>query len=277
MSRGIPKTVKIGEVEYSVAEHPELLALVEAGRTEEKTKLYARIEKAENEVKSLTDEKAKSGEITVKQKADLDKALQELEEAKTKLSEFIKKEGEEPSNVMTPEEIKKMVADAVAGNNKESETKIAELQEQLKQRDLASYRERKLAEVKDIVIPDFVPTSLTSNEDIDKAIEEAKAKSANYLTQDFKFEDGTSKRLTLHEIANLTDEEKKGSGTPPPATPPTTPTSTTPPVETPPTPPAGGGNPPSLMDSLKDMSDADYEKNRDAIKQEVMKLGVNNA
>lgn len=264
MSRGIPKTIKLGETEFTISDYPELLALIEAGRTEEKSKLYAQIEKAENDLKALKEEQVKLTTLSSTDKAELEKANKALTEAMAELEEF---KTNKDNNTMNQEEIQKLIKENLAEATKESTSKIEELQKQIRERDLADYRRRQIEANKDVIIPEFVNGSFADESEIDKAIEEAKAKSANYITQDFKFGDGTTKKMTLSEIANLSEEDRKGSGTPP-----ITPTQTTNPSQSVPVPPASSGEPASLLDSLATMSDAEYAKNRETIKQELQKM-----
>ena len=77
-SGGIPEKIKLGDVEYVVKDHPELLKVIENARKEEKTKLYSQISSLDAKVKVLEDEKKTSGELSSTKEEKLKKLQDEL-------------------------------------------------------------------------------------------------------------------------------------------------------------------------------------------------------
>ena len=90
----VPEKIVIDGKEYSVKDNPELLALVQEVRKEEKDKLYSTISSKEAQIKVLEDEKKKTGELSAQKEEELKKAKDELAVAKAdkeKLEEEMKK------------------------------------------------------------------------------------------------------------------------------------------------------------------------------------------
>lgn len=280
---GIPKTVKIGEVEYVIADHPELAALIQAGRKDEKDKLYATIKDNEAKIKVLEDEKKSLGTLSQADKDALKKAQDELAVAKADLEKVQKdddkKDGKDkdkkPETGLTAEQVQKMVADALKTQAEAHQTQLEAVQGNLTKKEVSDYREKMLAENKGLLIEGLVPTTLGSKEEVNKAIADALVASKDYIRKEYEVEDGKKEQLTLAEIEKL--EAKKAETPPPPAgggtwTP-------NPNGGTPPPPPTGGGDltGKELVKNLKNMSQDEFNKNRDAIKQEILKVGYGEA
>lgn len=268
---GIPKVIKIGEVEYNVADHPELIALVESARKEEKDKLYSSINSLKSEIEKFKGDATSAEKKETEYKDNLQKLQDALKEKEDALKKF---EGIDPKNPkpkddpMENERIKKL-EEELAKKDADNQKRIAEMEAKMERDRLANYRKALLVNHAGKVIDDFVPETLTSTEDIDKAVAEAVTKSKNYLRGEFVKADGTKVQGTLAEI-EVWEEEAKKAPTPP------TPPTYVPPV---PTPPAGGGGVggEDLLKDVKNMTPEQFKANRDAIRAQIRQVGLETA
>ena len=271
---GIPKTIKIGDVEYIVAEHPELLTLIENTRKEEKDKLYGNIETLKKEVETFKNSFTSAEKKEKDYKDQLSAKEAELKKAQEDLKKF---EGIDPTNSpkndgekMSKEFEEKLakIQEEADKKQKEAAERIAKLEADHKAEKLAEYRERKLAEHKDKIIGDFVPENLTTNEEIDASVTAALAKSKKYIRSEYTKADGTKVTGTLEEIEAWEEEAKKNPANP------------ASPTYVPPTvPPAGGGGQgaePVLKD-VKDMSPEAFKQNREALRAQARQIGLDGA
>lgn len=271
---GIPKTVKIGDVEYNTADHPELLALIEAGRKDEKGKLYTQISTLTAEIQTLKDSKTSVEELSKKDQEALKKLQDELAVAKSELEKVSKQDppkgGEGAKGGLTQAEIDKQIQDALAKQQKEFEQKYSELKGDITSKTIADYRKELLEKNKGYIIEDLVPENLDSKEAVNSAIEKALKSSKQYIRKDYTDADGKTTQLTLAEIEALElkakeDEEAKRKAP-----------IYVPAGGTPPTPPPNGGGGLDSKVSVKDlkgMSQSEFEKNREALRQEILKVG----
>ena len=275
---GIPKTVTINGQDLVVADHPELLALVQSGRKDEKDKLYSTIQTLEANINVLKDENKESGKTSQKDKDELKKLQDELAVAKTDLAKLKKddpeppvkkpKEGEaDKTGGLTADEVEAIVQKALTAQARTYEEKIEKVQGGLTEKNVSDYRKEVLEKNKGVIIDALVPEGLKSVEEVNKAVEKALETSKQYIRKDYTGEDGKKEELTLAEIEAR--ELSKKDATPPAGTPPTYV-----PAGTPPPPPAGGGDltGKALIKDLGSMSQADFNKNREAIKQEIRKV-----
>jgi hypothetical protein len=133
---------------------------------------------------------------------------------------------------------------------------------------VADYKKEQLAKYKDVIIEDFVPENLDSEEAVNKAIEKALEKSKQYIRKEVDV-DGTKKSLTLSEIEELEANKDKGgkgsggdygsggSGEG---------------KKNPPAKPDGGSGDltgKELLSKIEDMTDEEYAKHAEAILKEV--------
>lgn len=271
---GIPKTVKIGDVEYNTADHPELLALVEAGRKDEKGKLYSQISTLTAEIQTLKDSKTSIEELSKKDQEALKKLQDELAVAKNALEKVEKQDppkgGEGAKGGLTQAEIDKQIQDALDKQKTEFEKKYAEIKGDLNSKSIADYRKELLAQNKGIIIEALVPENLDSKEAVNKAIESALKTSKEYIRKDYTDKDGKTSQLTLAEIEaiELKAKEEEDAKRKAPIY--------VPAGGNPPTPPPNGGGGLDSKVSVKDlkgMSQAEFEKNREALRQEILKVG----
>lgn len=270
---GIPRTIKIGDVEYNVADHPELLSLVESARKEEKDKLYGSINSMKAEI-----DKFKAGATEAEKKdTEYKEKLKKMQEDLTAKTDELKKfEGIDPNKKPeTPpkdkgevsEEVKKL-QEQLAKTEKEANERIAKIEREAQAKSLADYRKAKLVEHAGKIIDDFVPDNLTTTEDIDKYVTDALDKSKKYIREEYTKADGTKVNATLEEIQGWEEEKKKN--------PPTPPTAGTPTYVPPVVPPTGGGqaNPEELMKDIKGMSPEQFAKNRDQLRAQIRQQGL---
>lgn len=285
----VPEKIVIDGKEYSVKDNPELLALVQEVRKEEKDKLYSTISSKEAQIKVLEDEKKKTGELSAQKEEELKKAKDELAVAKAdkeKLEEEMKKgkkggadddddddddnkgkKGKKPQSGLSKEEVAQMIADAVKQEREAGDRKVEEVKKSLEGKKVGDYRKEQLAKYKDVIIEDFVPENLDSEEAVNKAIQTAIEKSKNYIRKEYEVE-GTKKQLTLAEIEELEAKAKDkkdpddgggsgsgGSGK----------------QKAPDKPDGGSGDltGKELLSRIEDMSDEEYAKHADAILKEV--------
>lgn len=284
---GIPKTIKIGETEFVVADHPELLSLVESGRKDEKNKLYSSIKTLEARINVLKGESDAKGADAEKNKKELEKLQGELKTATDKVAEL---EGadpkpdpnkdkdpkkEEKATGMTPEEVQAIVDKALETQAKKHEEEINEVKGGLNTKNVEDYRKEKLKEYDGLIIPALVSEGMKSTEDVDKAIEKALETSKGYIRKEYKNDKGEAEQLTLAEIEAREKAKKDaeggagagGQGG----------TQTYQPSGAggaPPVPPAGGGDVSGkdLLGKIGGMSLKEFEKNRDSMRQEVRKI-----
>lgn len=276
---GIPKTIKVGEQEITVADHPELLALVEAGRKSEKDKLYSQIGTLNAEIQTLKDSNKSNKEMSEADKKELKKLQDQLAVANAEVEKLKpsgapsnppagKKDGEDEPKGLTQAEVDKQVKEALALQKKDFDDKFAELIGNFTKKTVADYRKEQLKKYDGLIIEALVPEDLKTEEEVNASVQKAMETSKQYIRKDYKDAEGKVSQKTLAEIEEL---EKP---TPPAGTPPAS--SYVPPAGSPPPPPPSGGGSldgKALVKNLKDMSQSEFEKNREALQQEIRKIG----
>lgn len=215
-SGAIPETIKIGEQEYKISEHPELVTLLEAARKQEKDKVYKDISGYKDQVKTLKEEldKTKSNSETAKITKELEEAQNALKDAQAQKDVLNNKPATNPEEdklkkEKMEEELLKKLEDSFEKKLEEKlktvsgtyEEKISKLENQLKGSEAASYRDKLLAQYKDQVIPNLVKGN--TKEELDAALQEALEVSKDYVSVDYK-----GKRVTLAEKAKLEEEDR---------------------------------------------------------------------
>ena len=281
---GIPEKIKLGDVEYTVKDHPELLEMLQNARKEEKDKLYSQLSTLETKVKTLEDaDKSKAG-LTKTQEEELKKLKDELavvkaekeklekagesdEEAKRKAEEAAKANGEKDQ--FTKAEMKEMVKEAMAEQKKSFDEELAKVRGEVSTKDVSDYRKEMIAKYDGVLIEKFVPTNLSSKEEVTKAINQALIDSKPYIRKEYEI-DGKKQEMSISEFEQHETESKAaaeaaaaagGQGGTPPYNP-----------QNPPGKPAGGNSDVTgkqLLEKVDSMSDEEYEKNRDAIMKEL--------
>lgn len=273
---GIPKTIKLGEVEYVLADHPALMELVQSGRKDEKDKLYSTISGLEASIKVLKDENKATGDLSQKDKDAL-KALQdELAVTKSDLEKAKKGDaGDDPDDKskggkptgITAEQVQKIVEDSLKKQAEQFEKTLGGVRGDLDKKNVEDYRKEILEKNKGVIIEALLPEGLKSVEEVNKHLEKALETSKQYIRKEYKGTDGKSENLTLAEI------EARELASKAPAPQPTY------------VPPAGGGYPPQpptgsgdvsgkeLIGKVKEMSPAEFAKHRETLRQEVRKIG----
>jgi len=275
----IPEKIKLGDKEYVLKDHPELMEIVQETRKEEKTKLYAEKASLEAKIKTLEDEQKAKGDLSATKekelkelreelgavKSDKEKLEKEIAEAEKGKKKPEPKKEDEPKG-LTKEDVQALLKDALAEQAKEHKKEIEKVQGGLTAKEVSDYRKEQLAKHEGIIIAKLVPEGLKSKEDVNKAIEEALAESKQYITNEYEVEEGKKQRMTIAEwekhqadVAAAEEEKKKGTGT---YTPP----------QHPDKPDGGSGGDltgKELLGKIGEMSDEEYEKNRDAIMKEV--------
>lgn len=271
---GIPKTIKIGETELVISENQELIGLVESVRKEEKSKLYSTISALQTENKTLK-ESSKSGEDLAKTyedkiaKLESELANTKKEKNKENMAEDTKPEVTRQTG-LTAEQVSKIVEDALKKQSEEYEGKITELSGKLNSKSVSDYRKEQLAKYKGSVISELIPENLSSTEEVDKAVEKALETSKDYIRKEYKDAKGKVQNLTLREIEELEKQPKEESK---PEKTPTYEGGNQSGVPTPPPNTGGGVDGKSLIKDLDKMSNEEFEKNREAIRQEIRKVG----
>ena len=283
----VPEKIVIDGKEYSVKDNPEILELVQEVRKEEKDKLYSKISTTEAKIKVLEDEKKSTGDLSAKKDEELQKLKDDLAVTKKEKSDLEaeikkgkkaddddddddddKKKGKKQPSGLSKDDVASIVADALAKQQEGFDKKLEEVKGSLGKKTVSDYKKEQLAKYKDVIIEDFVPENLDSEEAVNKAIEKALEKSKQYIRKEVDV-DGTKKSLTLSEIEELeVNKDKGGKG-------------------------SGGGdgsggsgegkkNPPAkpdggsgdltgkeLLSKIEDMTDEEYAKHAEAILKEV--------
>lgn len=274
----IPEKIKLGDKEYVLKDHPELMTIVQEARKEEKTKLYAEKASLEAKIKTLEDEQKAKGDLSATKEKELNELREELGAVKSekenleleiKEAEKGKKKPEpkkeEKSEGLTKEDVQELLKNALAEQAKTHKEEIEKVQGGLTAKEVSDYRKEQLAKHDGIIIAKLVPEGLDSKEAVNKAIEEALAESKQYITNEYEVEEGKKQRMTIVEweehqkTIEAEEEKKKGTGT---YTPP----------QHPDKPDGGGGGDltgKELLSKLGEMSDAEYEKHREQIMKEV--------
>lgn len=276
----LPDTFKIGDKEYKLSDSPEILAIIETVRTQEKNKLYSQIATKEAEVTDLANKlKAETGDKTVAanklkevedalavakaEKVKIDADLQALKEAGEKAEKD--KDKKDPANSLTADAVAKIVADALAKQKQEFDQVISGLQTTVTTKSVEDYKKELLAKHKGLIIPNLITGN--SIAELDASVVSALETSKDYITVEHGKD---KKRLTLRERDLAIEEERKaeellkGSGGNPAGTPPK------------------GANPPekgnpdltgaNLIKNIKDMSPEEYAKHRSEILKEAKNL-----
>lgn len=275
----LPEKIKIGEVEYILKDHPELMGLVQEARTEEKNKLYSTISSSEAKIKVLEDEKSANGKLSTKKEAELKTAQDELAVLKAEKDKLVaqiakgkkgddddeeeeedtKKKGKKPVQGLTKEDVAELLANALKTQQEGFDKKLEEVKGNLGKKTVGDYKKEQLAKYKDVIIEDFVSDNLDSEEAVNKAIETALEKSKKYIRKEYEV-DGAKKELTIAEYEAL-EASKKNNPTADPSH-----------QHKAPEKPAGGNGDltgKELLSQLDSMSDEEYAKNADAILREV--------
>jgi hypothetical protein len=280
----VPEKIVIDGKEYSLKDNPELMDLVQEVRKEEKDKLYSKISTTEAKIKVLEDEKKSTGDLSTKKDEELQKLKDDLavtKKEKLDLEAEIKKgkkadddddedddkkKGKkQPSSGLSKDDVASIVADALAKQQEGFDKKLEEVTGKLGKKTVADYKKEQLAKYKDVIIEDFVPENLDSEEAVNKAIEKALEKSKQYIRKEVDV-DGTKKSLTLSEIEELEakkDKGDKGSGGG---------DGSGEGKKNPPAKPDGGSGDltgKELLSKIEDMTDEEYAKHADAILKEV--------
>ena len=283
----VPEKIVIDGKEYSVKDNPEILELVQEVRKEEKDKLYSKISTTEAKIKVLEDEKKSTGDLSAKKDEELQKLKDDLAVTKKEKSDLEaeikkgkkaddddddddddKKKGKKQPSGLSKDDVASIVADALAKQQEGFDKKLEEVKGSLGKKTVADYKKEQLAKYKDVIIEDFVPENLNSEEEVNKAIQTALEKSKQYIRKEVDV-DGTKKSLTLSEIEELEANKDKGgkgsggdggsggSGEG---------------KKNPPAKPDGGSGDltgKELLSKIEDMTDEEYAKHADAILKEV--------
>ena len=280
----VPEKIVIDGKEYSVKDNPEILELVQEVRKEEKDKLYSKISTTEAKIKVLEDEKKATGDLSAKKDAELQKLKDDLAVTKKEKSDLEaeikkgkkaddddddddddkKKSKKQPSG-LSKADVASIVADALAKQQEGFDKKLEEVKGSLGKKTVADYKKEQLAKYKDVIIEDFVPENLDSEEAVNKAIEKALEKSKQYIRKEVDV-DGTKKSLTLSEIEELeANKDKGGKGT-------GGDDDSGEGKKNPPAKPDGGSGDltgKELLSRIEDMTDEEYAKHAEAILKEV--------
>lgn len=275
---GIPEKVKLADgSEIVVKDNPALLQsitdAIQNARKEEKDKLYSTISSLESQKKVLEDEKKQNGELTKAQKEELDKVKGDLAVAKAEKEKLEKEGGKESAadegknkkeatkseNALSKDDITEMVKSLLTEQMADFKKGLGDVKTDLNAKEVSDYRKEQLEKYKDVIIEDFVPESMNSKEDVNKAIENAISKSKPYLIKDYEV-DGKTQRMSIAEYEAL-EKPAEGEGK----------TKTYEP-KNPPTPPEGGSGDVTgkeLLSRVEDMTDEEYAKHADQILREV--------
>lgn len=235
--KGIPEKIKLGDKEYVVKDHPELLELMQTARKEEKDKLYSDIATKEAKIKTLEDEKTTLGELSTTKEAKLKELQDELAVAKAEKEKLEKEtkgkgkskddddddddeddkggkkgKGTKKSDAPTKEDFKEMLEEALKKQAEAHRLEIEKVQKGLNTKNVGDYRKEQLEKYKDVIIEDLVPESLDSVEAVNKAVATALEKSKQYIRKDYTI-DGKSQKMTIAEYEEYeakNKETKKG-------------------------------------------------------------------
>ena len=292
-SVGIPEKIKIGETEYVVKDHPEILELLQKARKEEKDKLYSQISSLDAKVKVLEDEKKNNGELSATKEKELKELREELGAVKSE-KEKLEKAGKGGSGAdpdddddddakgkakgkskssqpsITKEDMAEILKSALAEQQKVFDEKLKEVQGGLTKKTVSDYRKEQLAKHDGLIIDKLVPEDLDSEEAVNKAIADALEVSKNYISKEFEV-DGKKQKMTLAEYEQYETKQKEtGAGSPPQGggtgnyTPPT-----------PPARPEGGSGDltgKELLSKIEDMTDEEYAKHHKTLLKEVQSV-----
>ena len=288
----VPEKIKLGDKDYILKDHPELLELVQEARKDEKDKLYSRISTLEASEKVLKDKEKAGLELTTKQEADLKKIQDELAVSKAELEKVSKnksKAGDDDDEEdededgggkgkkgkstkakgLTLEEVKAAMAEILAAKDKEFDQKLNEVKTGLSKKNVGDYRKEQLAKHKGLIIEDLVPEDLESEEAVNKAIEKALKTSKGFISKEFDV-DGKKQRMTLAEYEELAGKKEgaAGAGGSGEGTPSYTPREGAPKPGT----PSGDVTGKELIKDVANMSEEEYAKHRKELLKEAKTL-----
>lgn len=294
----LPEKIKLGGQEYVLKDNPELLNLVQEARKEEKDKLHG-------EIKLLKGKISKGG-VDAEQMETLKTQLAEAEEAKKVANEelvglkAVQKKLEEEKNkggdaggdggddpdkgkkkTMTSHDFELKLSEfgksmtdqfgkVLEDRFKKYDESIGNLTKQNSQMTVEAHKQKLLADNEGLIIPDLLTGGTIDelNTSLVKALETSK----KYITA----QDNEGNRKTLAEIekAKIEAEKKAGDGTQ---------TQQVSVVDllsitdengekkfSVAQPPKGGATDGDLVKDLDEMSPEEFEKNRDAIKKQLM-------
>jgi hypothetical protein len=207
--------VVIDGKELRVKDHPELIALIESGRSQEKEKLHSQIEEMKLKIKSFDSEGVK----TKAQLAQMEEYRVKLEVAETRekeLKEQMKNIDSAKNQVVADRnklDTKVRVKDALSRERQKLEeiyaSKLQELEVKMNKQTASMYRETLLERYKGLVIPELIEGN--SVEELDKSAEKALSISKKYITKNI---DGVTKTLAeLENSANAVATDGSGSQT----------------------------------------------------------------
>lgn len=265
----IPEKIKLGDKEYALKDHPELLGLVEVGRSAEKEKLNADIDQQKATIKDLKNKVESATGSTTKIEADLKEAkeaLKNAEDEKAKVTgqlkqlEKMRSDGDnnedkdsKKADSLSPDEVKKIVDEAIAKVQTQSNAQVEDLKKKLTASEAEAYRKEVIANHKDTVIPELLTG--TTKEEIDESLSKAIEVSKRYLRS------GDNDSADGDETEDGKDPKSKKGNDSEESKPPEEPKDTAP--------PDGGKSDPGddadLLKRAKDMTPDEYAKNRDAI------------
>lgn len=274
--------------EIVVSEHPELVAILEAARKQEKDKLYSEKATLDAKVKELETKLKDEGSLTAAAKkeledskkalgvveADLAKNKAELENLKKAAPKPKKKKGDDDEDddepTLTAKQLSEAIDQALTKQNAEFEKKFAALKGEVSGIELEEYRKEVLKKNEGVLIPEFLTGSTKA--ELDKNLTEALEKSKKYLTTKVKDKDGKEITVNLIEAERLRKEEEEaqarlveeqrnnggGGGSPKPPHKEDTP------------------DPKTLIKDVSKMSPEEYKKHRSEILKEAgqIKIGV---
>lgn len=279
------RVVTIDGKEVDLSTLPEFTAILEEVRKEEKDKLYTRIASLETQIKVLDDEKKSSGSLTKTQEDELKKLREELGAVKAEKDKIAAeknsgkgdegkegKQGKEgdKNNGLSEEALAALLTKTLEKElaplreqNKALTEKLQEVQSNVTRKTVDEYRREQVEKYKGQLIPELVPTGLSTQEEVNAAVKAALETSKSYLMREVDDEGGKKKMVSLAEYEAIQEKARKDAEF----------------KQNPPTPPAKpegdkagdlGGKP--LLDKVGELSEAEYEKHREQILREAAQV-----
>jgi hypothetical protein len=211
----LPKTIKLGDTEYTLADHPELTSLVEEVRKEEKNKLYSEKTKLEKKIEELNEKATAAEGLSKTEKVELDKAKADLTKKEADLVEANKnleaakaankKATEGDDKPLTKKELAEAVAAIVNPMKEEYEKKLKELGGEVEGKIVSDYKAKLLEDNKGQIIPEMLTGNTVA--ELNESLKKAKEVSKSYLTTEVTAKDGKKSTVTLVEAERLKAEE----------------------------------------------------------------------
>jgi hypothetical protein len=123
------------------------------------------------------------------------------------------KAGQNGGNNLTIEQIQELLEKRDKDLMEKIDAKVGKVSDTVSQKEVDDYRKEQIEKYHDVLIPNLVPTGLKTKDEVNKSIQNALTTSKSYIVKETTI-GGTKGRYTLAEIeaAEAKDKEKQESG-----------------------------------------------------------------